>query len=149
VDAATGAVLARAMLPTGLAVSDISVDPGRGHLYVSVAHLVNGGIEGNEVFEYDARSGRQRARLEEKPAPGCAGTAGRGDVAVARWRDWLRLKYFRCSGYQVDGVGYADGKDMSRHRGDLQEKLTRRPRQWLAPPARRSSWPSSVRARRP
>jgi hypothetical protein len=61
VDAATGAVLARAMLPTGLAVSDISVDPGRGHLYVSAAHLVNGGIEGNEVFEYDARSGRRLA----------------------------------------------------------------------------------------
>ncbi|HEY3036361.1 MAG TPA: hypothetical protein VGJ54_17105, partial [Streptosporangiaceae bacterium] len=61
VDAATGAVLVRVRLPAGLAVSDISVDPGRGHLYVSVAHLVNGGIEGNEVFEYDARSGRRLA----------------------------------------------------------------------------------------
>lgn len=61
VDAATGAVLAQVMLPAGLAVSDISVDPGGGHLYVSVAHLVNGGLRGNEVFEYDARSGRRLA----------------------------------------------------------------------------------------
>jgi hypothetical protein len=61
VDAAIGAALVRVRLPAGLAVSDISVDPGRGHLYVSVAHLVNGGIEGNEVFEYDARSGRRLA----------------------------------------------------------------------------------------
>ncbi len=60
-DATTGAALARVTLPAGLTVSDISVDPGGGHLYVSLAHLVNGGLGGNEVFEYDARSGRRLA----------------------------------------------------------------------------------------
>ncbi|HUY45244.1 MAG TPA: hypothetical protein VMV92_05915 [Streptosporangiaceae bacterium] len=61
VDATTGAVLARVSLPAGLAVSDISADPGRRHLYVSMAHLANGGIQGSEVAEYDARSGRRLA----------------------------------------------------------------------------------------
>jgi hypothetical protein len=61
VDAATGAVLARVMLPPHLAVSDISADPARRHLYVSAAHVVKGGVEGNVVVEYGARSGHRLA----------------------------------------------------------------------------------------
>jgi hypothetical protein len=39
-----------------------------------------------------------RRAVDRRPAPGWAGTVGRGDVAVVRCHDCLRLKYFRCSG---------------------------------------------------
>ncbi len=61
VDAGTGGVLARVKLPPHLAVSDVSVDPAHRHLYVSMAHVVRGGVEGNAVAEYAARTGRRVA----------------------------------------------------------------------------------------
>jgi len=61
VDAATGAVLTRVIVPARLDVGDLAVDPSRRHVYVSTAHLVKGGIEA-VLFEYDARSGRELAR---------------------------------------------------------------------------------------
>jgi hypothetical protein len=61
VDTGTGAVLARVTLPAHLAVSDIAAAPGRRYLYVSVVHLVHGGVEGNAVAEYDASTGHQLA----------------------------------------------------------------------------------------
>ncbi len=38
------------------------------------------------VFERDGGKCAQRARVEGKPALGWAGTTGRGDVAIVRWR---------------------------------------------------------------
>jgi streptogramin lyase len=61
VSASTGVGLTRVRLPPGLAVSDISMDPAGRNLYASAAHVVSGGIEGNQVLEYDARSGRRLA----------------------------------------------------------------------------------------
>lgn len=61
VSVSTGAALARVMLPAGLTVDDISVDPAGATLYVSAAHVVRGGIGGNVMLEYDARSGRRLA----------------------------------------------------------------------------------------
>ncbi len=58
IDPATGSVLASLKLPPHLTVSDISVDPAHRHLYVSMAHVVRGGVEGNLVAEYTAQSGR-------------------------------------------------------------------------------------------
>ena len=64
IDTATGAVLARATVPAGLAVSDVAVDPTGRYLYASFAHLVgpplSGGgqaAQGAAVSEYDATSG--------------------------------------------------------------------------------------------
>jgi len=56
-DAASGAILTRLTAPGGVAVSDIAVDPDHSYLYVSVAHVVKGGCEGNALVEYGARSG--------------------------------------------------------------------------------------------
>ncbi len=61
VSASTGSVLARAMLPHGLAVWDISADTAGRILYVSAAHMVRGGGEGNVMLEYDARFGHRLA----------------------------------------------------------------------------------------
>src|SRR5262245_21682849 len=60
-DAASGAILTRLTAPGGVAVSDIAVDPDHRYLYVSVAHVVKGGCEGNALVEYGARSGRRLA----------------------------------------------------------------------------------------
>jgi hypothetical protein len=57
----TGAALTTVRLPAHLVASDLSADPARGHLYVSAAHVVRGGVEGSVVIEYDARSGRRLA----------------------------------------------------------------------------------------
>lgn len=63
IDTATGAVLDRATVPAGLAVSDVAVDPSDRYLYVSFAHLVGSlssdqeAEEGAAVSEYDATSG--------------------------------------------------------------------------------------------
>ena len=61
VDVATGKTITTVPGPTGFAVGDLSVDPSGAHLYVSAAHVVKGGLEGNAVFEYDADSGRRLA----------------------------------------------------------------------------------------
>jgi len=58
VGVSTGIASTRMTLPPGLAVSDISVDPARPILYVSAAHIVDGGFGGLVMLEYDARSGR-------------------------------------------------------------------------------------------
>jgi hypothetical protein len=58
VSVSTGIVSTRVMLPPGLTVWDISVDPARTTLYVSAAHIVDGGFWGLVMLEYDARSGR-------------------------------------------------------------------------------------------
>jgi hypothetical protein len=57
-DTRTGTVRTTVSLPANMAASDLAADPAREHLYVSAAHLVSGGMEGNTVLEYDARSGR-------------------------------------------------------------------------------------------
>jgi len=60
-DTAIGAIVTRLTLPADVAVSDIAVDPGHRHLYVSITHVVKGGCEGNAMLEYGARSGRRLA----------------------------------------------------------------------------------------
>lgn len=81
---ATGATVRHIMLPAGLAVADVAVDPAHRYLYVSVARLVRGGFEGNAVLEYDARSGRRLARaahgLITDSLAGAQLTAVRGGV---------------------------------------------------------------------
>jgi len=57
-DTRTGTVLATVRLPTNLVATDLATDPAREHLYVSAAHMVGGGTEGNVILEYDARSRR-------------------------------------------------------------------------------------------
>jgi hypothetical protein len=57
-DTRTGTVLTTVRLPAKMAASDLAADPAREHLYVSATHMVGGGMEGNTILEYDARSGR-------------------------------------------------------------------------------------------
>jgi hypothetical protein len=61
VAAASGAVRARVLLPANLTVAGLAVDLSGRYLYVAVAHVVKGGVEGALLFEYDARSGRKLA----------------------------------------------------------------------------------------
>lgn len=61
VSVSTGTPLTRVILPPGLAVDDVSVDPAGTTLYISAAHVVRGGVTGNVMLEYDARSGRMLA----------------------------------------------------------------------------------------
>jgi hypothetical protein len=63
-DTGTGMVLTTARLPAKMAASDLADDQAREHLYVSTAHMVRGGMEGNAVLEYDARSGRLLAEAD-------------------------------------------------------------------------------------
>jgi len=60
-DTGTGKQRARAILPSGLLVSDISGDPAGPVLYVSAARLAGGGMTGGVMLEYDARSGHRLA----------------------------------------------------------------------------------------
>jgi hypothetical protein len=60
-DVHTDAVLATAKLPASLAATSLALDPSGRFLYVSATHIVGGGVEGNVVLEYDARSGRRLA----------------------------------------------------------------------------------------
>jgi hypothetical protein len=87
VSAATGKVLTSATVPAGLAVVDISVDPGLRFLYVSAARVVSGGLEGNVVLEYGATSGRRLAIASHGPVTysvvGSALTAVPGGVWVS------------------------------------------------------------------
>jgi outer membrane protein assembly factor BamB len=85
ISAATGTTLVRLAAPPRLAVGDLAVDPsGRHLLYVSMAHVVNGGLEGGAVLEYDARTGRtlarSSARLLNDSVAGAALTAVPGGV---------------------------------------------------------------------
>ena len=57
-DIRTGTVLATVRLPTNLVATDLATDPAHEHLYVSAAHMVGRGTEGNVILEYHARSGR-------------------------------------------------------------------------------------------
>lgn len=61
VSVSTGAPLTRVVLPSGLAVDDLSVNPAGTTLYVSATHLVRGGVAGGAILEYDARTGRMLA----------------------------------------------------------------------------------------
>jgi hypothetical protein len=87
VSTTTGAVLNRAIVPPRLAVTDISMDPALRHLYVSAARVVSGGLEGNVVLEYGARSGRRLAIASHGPVTysvaGSALTAVPGGVWVS------------------------------------------------------------------
>jgi hypothetical protein len=87
VSTATGAVLARATVPAGLAVFDIAVDPALRHLYMSAVRVVSGGVGNNVVLEYSARSGRRLAMASHGPVTysvaGSALTAVPGGVWVS------------------------------------------------------------------
>jgi hypothetical protein len=80
-------VLTMARLPVKMAASDLADDPAGEHLYVSAAHMVRGGMEGNVVLEYDARSGRLLAEanhgLVTYSVAGSALTAVPGGVWVS------------------------------------------------------------------
>lgn len=64
VDVATGRLLNTVSAPPRLAVALLDVDPSRAHLYVSMSHVVKGGLDGGVVVEYDARSGREIAEAD-------------------------------------------------------------------------------------
>jgi hypothetical protein len=64
IDTASGRVLATVAPPAGLAVASLSLDPVGTHLYVSMAHIVKGGLAGWAVIEYDSRSGRELAQAQ-------------------------------------------------------------------------------------
>ena len=58
-----------------------------GQKYMARAESLAGDLlpgEPGQDMWFTVRSGTQRTRLEGKPAPGWAGTAGRGDVAGVR-----------------------------------------------------------------
>jgi hypothetical protein len=87
VGVSAGIASTRVTLPPGLTVSDISVDPARTILYVSAAHIVDGGFGGLVMLEYDARSGRLLAAassgLLSYSVAGAALTAVPGGVWVS------------------------------------------------------------------
>ena len=59
ISVSTGAVLARAVLPSGLELSGLAVSPDAATLYATAAQLTAGGAV---VLEYTARTGRRLAR---------------------------------------------------------------------------------------
>jgi hypothetical protein len=59
----TGAIVSRARLQSGLAVTDVAVDPARAHLYVSAAPVLGGGA----MREYSAAAGRLLASTTSSP----------------------------------------------------------------------------------
>jgi hypothetical protein len=64
----TGAVLARAVLPAGLGLSDMAADPDGAYLYVSAAHVVAGpAMYGAVLLEYSARTGHLLAETDRTP----------------------------------------------------------------------------------
>lgn len=84
ISATTGTTLVQLAAPPRLAVGDLAVDPSGRHLYVSMAHIVKGGVEGGTVLEYNARTGRtlarSSARLLNDSVAGAALTAVPGGV---------------------------------------------------------------------
>jgi hypothetical protein len=84
ISATTGTTLVRLAAPPRLGVGDLAVDPSGRHLYVSMAHVVKGGVEGGTVLEYNARTGRtlarSSARLLNDSVAGAALTAVPGGV---------------------------------------------------------------------
>jgi hypothetical protein len=62
-NATTGAIVSRARLQSGLAVTDVAVDPAHAHLYVSAAPVIGGGA----MREYSAASGHLLASTNSAP----------------------------------------------------------------------------------
>ncbi len=85
VDVSTGAVVTRVMLPPGLAVSDISVDPAHTTLYVSAARIVRYGVEGLVMLEYGAWSGHRLAEASSGVLRYSAAGAGLTAVPGGVW----------------------------------------------------------------
>jgi hypothetical protein len=68
ISVASGAVLARTVLPAGLALSGMAASSGGASLYVSAAHLVTGGAEAGAVLlEYSASTGELLAETDRTP----------------------------------------------------------------------------------
>lgn len=84
INATTATTLVRIAAPPHLAVSQLAVNPSGRHLYVSMAHVVKGGLEGAALLEYDAHTGHllatSRTRILDESVAGAALTAVPGGV---------------------------------------------------------------------
>jgi outer membrane protein assembly factor BamB len=85
VSAATGKTLTRTSIPAGFVVANITTDPGRTHLYVSLAGAVKGGMAGGALIEDDAATGRQLATASSTLLTGSVAGAGVTAVPGGVW----------------------------------------------------------------
>jgi hypothetical protein len=82
----SGAVLARAELPSGLGLSGMAASSGGASLYVSAAHLVAGGAEdGAILLEYSARTGQLLAETDHTPISYSVAGAGLTALPAGVW----------------------------------------------------------------